>query len=433
MRISIFGTGYVGLVTGACLANLGHNVLCVDIDENKIQLLKEGIIPFYEPGLKELIIKNKERNRLNFTINCEEGVDFGEVVFNCVGTPSKEDGSAQLDYIFNVAKDVARYSQGYKLLINKSTVPPGTAKKCQEIIFETNPGSEVEVASNPEFLKEGNAVHDFTHPDKIVLGTKSNKASSLLRKVYTGRVRTYIPILETDWETSEMIKYANNSFLATKISFINEIANICNLIGADVKIVAQAMGLDYRISPKFLNAGIGYGGSCFPKDVRALVAKAKEFDYSAKLLNEVDQLNERQKEIMIPKIIEKLKEVGGSTVTLWGLSFKPKTDDIREATSLKLIQKLLDAGINVKVYDPIANELVKKIFDDKIIFCQSMEESIFASNAIVLVTEWDEFRNINLVELGKNMKTKILFDGRNIYEPEMIKEEGFEYCGVGRK
>ncbi|MBT4650989.1 UDP-glucose/GDP-mannose dehydrogenase family protein [Candidatus Woesearchaeota archaeon] len=433
MRISIFGTGYVGLVTGACLANLGHEILCVDIDSKKINSLIVGEIPFYEPGLKELVAKNKEKGRLKFSVDVEEGVSFGEVIFNCVGTPSEKNGSADLKYVLGVAESVGKFSKGHKLLINKSTVPPGTAKKCWNKILETNPVSEVEVVSNPEFLKEGSAVYDFTHPDKIVVGAKSGRAYGLLRKVYAGRVRTYIPFLETDWETAEMIKYANNSFLATKICFVNEIANICDGAGADVKLVTQAMGLDYRISPKFLNPGIGYGGSCFPKDVRALINSAEEKGYCAQLLKEVDQLNNRQKEIFVAPILDKLRAVGGNTVTLWGLSFKPRTDDIREATSLRLIKKLIGEGITVKVYDPIAMENVREEFGDSVSYCKGIDDSVEGSDVIVLVTEWDEFRNVNFLELGEKMRNKILFDGRNIYEPELVREEGFEYFGVGRK
>lgn len=437
MNISIFGTGYVGLVTGACLADLGHDILCVDINEKKIDSITEGKIPFYEPGLSELVLKNREKGRLSFTTDIQKGVQFGEAVFNCVGTPSKEDGAADLKYVFSVAESIAKFADGYKLLINKSTVPPGTAKKCSEIIQiivrEINSGSEIEVVSNPEFLAEGKAVYDFSHPDKIVVGAKSSKAFSLLRKIYTGRVRTYIPILETDWETAEMIKYANNSFLATKISFINEIANICDKVGADIKMVAQAMGMDYRINPKFLNAGIGYGGSCFPKDVQALYNVAKEKGYEAKLLAEVDLLNERQKLFLLQKIKAEHPNLQGKWITILGLSFKPNTDDLREAPSLVLISELLRLGAKIKVYDPVAVTEAKKSLGDKVIYCNSIEESVIDSAGIVLVTEWDEFRNINLLELGKRMKTKVLFDGRNIYEPEMVREEGFEYYGVGRR
>ena len=433
MKISIFGTGYVGLVTGACLANLGHEVLCVDIDEQKINQLNQGELPFYEPNLKELVIKNKEKGRLKFTTNVEEGVRFGKAIFNCVGTPSNEDGSADLKYVFSVAESVAKFAETPKVLINKSTVPPGTAQKCSEIIKQFNPNSEVEVVSNPEFLAEGRAIYDFTHPDKIVVGAKSSQAYEIIKKIYTGRVRTYIPIIETDWETAEIIKYANNSFLATKISFINEIANICDKVGADVKLVAQAMGMDYRISPKFLSPGVGYGGSCFPKDVRALFKVAHEKGYDAKLLKEVDQLNERQKLFLLEKVKSKYGDLNSKILTIWGLSFKPKTDDLREAPSLVLIKELLNLGAKLNVYDPIAMNETKKILGEGIKYCDSVETSVIGSEGIILVTEWDEFRNINLLELGKEMRSKILFDGRNIYEPDIVSKEGFEYFGVGRR
>lgn len=434
MKISIFGTGYVGLVTGSCLANLGHDVLCVDVDEAKLLLLNEGKIPFYEPGLKELVLKNKEKGKFNFTSNAQEAVEFGEVIFNCVGTPGREDGSADLQYVLAVAKSVGKYANSPNILINKSTVPPGTARKCAEIICAENPQSEVEVVSNPEFLAEGKAVYDFTHPDKIVIGTTSTRAAAMLRKIYTGRIRTYIPFVETDWETAEMIKYANNSFLATKISFANELANICECVGADVKQVTQAMGLDYRINPRFLNAGIGYGGSCFPKDVRALIHLAKEKGYTTQLLREVDSLNERQKKHLIQKIKSRFgQDLVGHSFSIWGVSFKPQTSDIRESPALTLIHELLVHGAKVTVFDPVAHEEAKIVLGEKVKFASSLADSTENSSAIILATEWDEFRNVNFAELGKTMKHKILFDGRNIYEPDLIREEGFEYVGVGRK
>lgn len=434
MKISIFGTGYVGLVTGVCLANLGHDVLCVDVDDAKLQLLNEGEIPFFEPGLKELVLKNKEKGKIGFTSNAQEAVEFGEVIFNCVGTPSREDGSADLQYVLAVAKSIGKYAKGYKILINKSTVPPGTARKCVEIICAENPQSEVEVVSNPEFLAEGKAVYDFTHPDKIVIGTTSARAAAVLRKIYTGRIRTYIPFVETDWETAEMIKYANNSFLATKISFANELANICECVGADVKQVTQAMGLDYRINPRFLNAGIGYGGSCFPKDVRALIHLAKEKGYDAHLLKEVNSLNERQKKHLIQKIKSRFgQDLAGHSFSVWGVSFKPQTSDIRESPALTLIHELLVHGAKVTVFDPVAHEEAKIVLGEKVKFASSLADSTENSSAIILATEWDEFRNVNFAELGKTMKHKILFDGRNIYEPDLIREEGFEYVGVGRR
>ncbi|HLD73261.1 MAG TPA: UDP-glucose/GDP-mannose dehydrogenase family protein [Candidatus Nanoarchaeia archaeon] len=433
MKISVFGTGYVGLVTGASLANLGHEVLCMDVDQNKIGQILASEMPFYEPGLKELVQKNRDIGRLTFSTDFQQAVQFGKVLFNCVGTPGKEDGSAELKYVFEVVENIVRFANEAKVIVNKSTVPPGTARKCAKLINQLNPRVEIEVVSNPEFLKQGNAVYDFNHPDKIVVGANSTAAFQTLQKVYHGLIKTYIPILEMDWESAEMVKYANNSFLATKISFINEIANICERVGADIRILSKAIGMDYRIGPKFLNAGIGYGGSCFPKDVRALIHTAKEHGYTSQLLNQVEKLNELQKTIFIPKIKETLARVQGDTVTLWGLSFKPKTSDLRGATSLRLIEELQKESITIKVYDPIAQEEAKKILKDSVTYSSSIKDSVSGSNLIILVTEWDEFRNVNFIELGGLMKSKIIFDGRNIYEPEQLKEAGFEYYGVGRK
>lgn len=445
MKISIFGTGYVGLVTGACLANLGHNVLCVDIDVGRISLLKEGKIPFYEPDLPELVFKNREKGRLNFTVDAQEGVNFAEVIFNCVGTPGMEDGSADLQYVFDVAEAVGRFADKYLLFVNKSTVPPGTARKCDYLIKKINPNSKVEVVSNPEFLREGAAVRAFNYPDKIVVGTNSDRADNsdkavhIMRKVYSGRLRTYLPMVETDWETAEIIKYANNTFLATKISFINEIANICDRVNADVKIVAMALGMDYRISPRFLNPGVGYGGSCFPKDVKAIVHTAKQHNYRAKLFEEVISLNERQKQVMIDKMemvfgdLNGGGSLNGKTFGILGLSFKPKTDDMREAPAIYIINELLRLGAKIQAFDPKAMNEAKKIFGDKIVYCSSPEEAAKGSSALLILTEWDEFRSLNLSELRQSMVDNKIFDGRNIYEPELVKEEGFEYYGVGRR
>ena len=428
MKISVFGAGFVGITTAACLANLGHEIVCIDIDKERIDELNKGIIPFFEPGLKELVELNLEKKRIIFTQNGELGVN-AEVIFNCVGTPQKEDGSANLQYIFEVVKTVANFSNKEIILINKSTVPPGTARKCQEMLKE----KAVKVISNPEFLKEGNAVYDFMHPDKIVIGGNDKDAIEKIKEVYSGLERPYLKILNTDWESAEIIKYANNSFLATKISFINEIANICDTVGGDVKLVSKALGMDYRISPKFLNAGLGYGGSCFPKDVRALINTAREQGYESKLLMEVDALNNRQRTFLIDKIKKNYEAYNNKILTIWGLTFKPKTSDTREAVSIKIIKDLLELGFKIKVHDPIANNEVKKIFKESIIYCSSAEESVIESEGIVLVTEWDEFRGINFLELGKLMKSKVLFDGRNIYQSKLLKDAGFKYYGVGRK
>ncbi len=434
MKITVFGVGYVGLTTGACLANLGHTVLCVDVDHNKIARLQEGKVPFYEPGLQDLVSQNVRKGKLSFGTSSEEGVKFGEVIFNCVGTPSMDDGSANLEYVFSVAKTIGEHINNYKIIVNKSTVPPGTARRTAEIISEYNKEEiPFDVVSNPEFLREGNAIRAFNYPDKIVVGTNSEKPLQIMRKVYSGRMRTYLPIVETDWETAETIKYANNTFLATKISFINEMANICDKVGADIKIVSMALGLDYRISPRFLNPGVGYGGSCFPKDVKALITTAKQHGYLASLFEEVDALNERQKRMIVQKIKERFDILHGKVFTILGLSFKPKTNDMREAPSIMIINELLSSGAILKVYDPCAMEDAKKIFNDKISYCVSVEEAAKDSNALIVVTEWDEFRSINFAELSKVMKDKIIFDGRNIYEPELIRDEGFEYVGMGRK
>lgn len=454
MKITIFGSGYVGLVTGASLANLGHHILCVDTDSRKIAALQQGSIPFYEPGLKELVLRNQKQNRLAFSSRLQEGIDFGEVLFICVGTPSKADGAANLEAVYAVTREVGEAAQDYKVLVNKSTVPPGTARKCQQLLQEINmqkmsisgnhPRFTIDVVSNPEFLKQGNAVYDFNHPDKIVVGAETEKAKAAMKKVYQGLLKTYLPFLEMNWETAEMVKYANNAFLATKISYVNEMANICELLGADIKHVAHAIGLDYRIGPKFLNAGIGYGGSCFSKDLRALVSAAQEKGYVATLLQEVDSFNERQKKIFLPKILEKLRQVPksqqerdgqsveGSIVTIWGASFKPKTSDLREAPAVSLIQELLQQGVQVRLYDPIALEEARRIFNNEVYYSTSIEDSVQGSNLIVLVTEWDEFRSVNFAELGKRMNSKILFDGRNIYDQALVRAEGFEYQGVGR-
>ena len=435
MNISIVGSGYVGITTGACLADQGHHVLCMDIDAKKVESLSKGEIPFYEPGLKELVVRNLKKGRLHFTTDAKKAVEHAKAIFNCVGTPGNEDGSANLQYVFDVARTVAEFANGYKVLINKSTVPPGTARKTQEIINTTNALAEVDVVSNPEFLKEGAAVSDFIHPDKIVVGTNNSpKAQQVMKEVYFGRLRTYIPVVETDWETAELIKYANNSFLATKISFINEMANICDTVGADVRILSKVLGLDYRISPKFLNPGVGYGGSCFPKDVRALTHTAKDKGYDAKLLRQVDHTNELQKEVLVKKILQSFdNELAGKTLCIWGLSFKPKTSDMREAPSITIVKKLLLHGATVKAYDPVAMDEAKKVFGQTITYCSSPEQAAQNSDAIVVVTEWNEFRGIDLEAIGNTMRQKKLFDGRNIYEPQMVKEEGFEYYGIGRQ
>lgn len=433
MKITVFGSGYVGLTTAACLANLGHEVMCVDIDEKKISMLQKGQMPFFEPGLEQLAKKNMQANRLTFTTNAKQAVEFGEVIFSCVGTPSKESGEADLTAVYSVARTIGKHTNNYKVIVNKSTVPPGTAREIKRQI-QTETKTEVDIVANPEFLREGEAIRAFNLPDKIVIGTDSEKAARIMKKVYTGRMRTYLPFVETDWETAELIKYASNALLATKISAINEIANICDRVGADVKMVSLALGLDPRIAPKFLNAGVGYGGSCFPKDVKALIETARQRGYHAKLLEQVDETNERQKRVMAQKIMEFFSNnIKGKVLSILGLSFKPKTSDMREAPSITIINALLGEGAIIKACDPAATDEAKKIFGDKITYYTTIEEAAKDSSAIILLTEWDDFRNIDFSKLKIEMKQKVIFDGRNIYEPEMVKEEGFEYRGIGRQ
>ena len=438
MKISIFGTGYVGLTTGACLANLGHDVLCMDINEKKIKSLKTGEIPFFEPGLEDLVLKNIHKKRLDFTTSVLNAVNFGEVIFNCVGTPSNKDSSAYLGYVWEVAEKIGRNMRDYKVIVNKSTVPPGTSRRLQQVVkFSQVQEVDFDVVSNPEFLKEGTAIRSFINPDKIVLGVESDRALHVMRKVYSGRMRTYLPILETDWETAELIKYANNTFLATKISFINEMANICDKVGADVKMVSQAIGMDYRISPRFLNAGVGYGGSCFPKDVKALISTAKKHGYTPQLFEAVDSVNKKQPYVFLDQIrttfADDLKD---KTLCILGLSFKPGTSDVRESPSLKIVKQLICEGAKLNVYDPVAKDEFAKLIlpgPSNLKYCNSVEESVQGSEAIILLTEWDEFRNLDFTNLRKIMKGNKFFDGRNVYDTEFVSEEGFEYHGIGRK
>ncbi len=436
MKIAIFGTGYVGLVTGSSLANLGHSVICVDIDQKKIENLQNGILPFYEPGLQELTLSQVKQERLTFTTNAGQAINECEIIFNCVGTPSDKDSNADLQYVWSVINTIKANATSPKIIINKSTVPPGTARECQELLNTLSRNITHHVISNPEFLKQGNAVYDFNHPDRIVIGSNNEDATKKVHELYHGLQKTYIPIIETDWETAELIKYANNSFLATKISFINEIANIADHVGADIKVVAQAIGLDYRIGPKFLNAGIGYGGSCFPKDVKALIATAKQKNYHATLLRSVDEFNETQKKILLPKLYQEFKNrnITRPKICLLGISFKPKTSDIRGAPSVTILNELTQKfpQESISFYDPVASNEIKKLFPN-IVSHKNPYDAANQADAVLILTEWDEFRNIDLTQLSTIMQTKILLDGRNIYEPETLKNVGFSYYGVGRQ
>ena len=438
MKISVVGTGYVGLVSGACFAESGINVTCVDVDEKKIEKLNNGIIPIYEPGLEDIYKKNVEKGRLVFTTNLAESLENADALFIAVGTPPDEDGSADLKYVLGVAREIGKNMDHYMVIATKSTVPVGTSKKVKEAILEElekrNVKIPFDVASNPEFLKEGNAVVDFLKPDRIVIGTESERAQKVMKRLYKPFLLNGHPIVFMDITSSEMTKYAANSMLATKISFINEIANLCEIVGADVESVRKGIGSDPRIGNKFIYPGTGYGGSCFPKDVQALIRTADENKYSLEILKAVERVNNRQKSVLFDKVSNYFKgDLKGKKFAIWGLSFKPKTDDMREAPSLVIIEKLLAAGATVSGYDPIAMEEGKRILGDKIEFAKDEYDATIDADALLLVTEWPEFRIPNFRVLEKLLKNKVIFDGRNIYDPEELAELEFEYFAIGRK
>jgi len=434
MKICIIGTGYVGLVTGTCFSDFGLEVTCVDKDSEKIKGLNSGKVPIYEPNLESLIKKNVSACRLIFTTDLEKAVKQSQVIFIAVGTPPNNDGSANLEQIEEVAKEVARYINEYKVIVNKSTVPVGTAAKIKEIINEyqnlSHPSS-FDVVSNPEFLREGSAVYDFTHPDKIVIGTNSDRALKIMQEIYRPLYLIDTPFVITNPETAELIKYACNAFLATKITFINEIANLCDKVGADVHQIAKAMGLDGRISPKFLHPGPGYGGSCFPKDTEALYRFASTCGYDFKLLKGVISANKRQRGLMVNKIKHHIGDLKGKIIAVLGLAFKQNTDDIRESPAIDIIKLLLQEKVKIKCFDPLAMENTKKILLD-LTYCQDEYETASDSDALVIATEWNQFRNLDLLKIKKLLKSPILFDLRNLYEPVNIKKLGFIYIGVGR-
>lgn len=437
MKISVIGTGYVGLVSGACFAETGIHVSCVDIDEKKINNLQKGIIPIYEPGLETIVKRNLEKNRLTFTTDITKSIEECEAVFIAVGTPPGEDGSADMKQVLTVASEIGKSIKNYTVVITKSTVPIGTSKIVKKTINDEleKRGVKIEfdVASNPEFLKEGAAVDDFLKPDRIILGTDSSRSETVLKKLYKPFLLNGHPIIFMDIPSAEITKYAANAMLATKISFMNDIANLCDLVGADINSVRKGIGTDPRIGEKFIYAGIGYGGSCFPKDVKALIKKSDDLGYSLDLVKSVEKVNERQKEVLFNKIIKHFKgDLKGKSFGLWGLSFKPNTDDMREAPSLVIIRKLLENGASVKAYDPAAVEEAKRILGDKIKYCSDMYEAVIDINALLLITEWPEFRLPNFKVLMKLMKEKVIFDGRNIYDPSEISEAGFCYYCIGR-
>lgn len=432
MYITVVGTGYVGLVTGTCLAETGNHVRCVDIDEKKVESLQNGNIPIYEPGLEILFERNVRQGRLSFTTSLEEGVSGAEIIFLALPTPPEENGSADLKFILRVAEQLGPLLKDYTVIVDKSTVPVGTCEKVRDRIAA---GSNVEfdVVSNPEFLREGVAVEDFMKPDRVVVGTTSEKAQKIMSELFAPLVRQGNPILFMDERSAELTKYAANAFLATKITFMNEIANLCEKLGANVDAVRKGIGTDNRIGKRFLFAGIGYGGSCFPKDVRALANSSDEVDYDFKILNAVMKVNSSQKTKLIPLMNDYFNNsLEGKIIALWGLAFKPSTDDIREAPSLDNIRMLLEAGASIRAYDPEAMEHVKKIFGDKIVFCKDEYEALENADALLIVTEWPVFRSPEFDKMANLMNHKVVFDGRNLYETDTMKKHGFAYFSIGR-
>jgi len=430
MKIAVIGTGYVGLVSGVCFAEVGVDVTCIDIDTKKIDGLKQGIIPIYEPGLKEIVEKNTQAGRLHFSTNLTECLSDIEIIFLAVGTPPLDDGSADLSYIFEVAKTIGRHICKYVLVVNKSTVPVGTARKIKQIITEemTARGNKADfdVASNPEFLKEGSAIKDFMSPDRVIVGTDSEKAKELMDRLYRPFMLNNYRVIHMDIPSAEMTKYASNAMLATRISFMNDIANICNMVGADVHLVRKGMGSDNRIGNKFLYPGVGYGGSCFPKDVKALINTAKSHGYRMRVLEAVEEVNETQKGVLFEKLLAHYNNnVRGMKIAVWGISFKPETDDIREAPSLVIIDLIKKVGGVVSVYDPVALEELRKHRNPDVIYAKDMYDACVDASALILVTEWKEFRIPSWPTLKKLMKEPVIFDGRNIYDRDELKNEGF--------
>ncbi len=437
MRIAIVGTGYVGLVTGTCFAEIGVDVTCVDTNEQKIEMLKRGIIPIYENGLEEMVLRNMKAKRLNFTTSLESCLDDVEVVFSAVGTPPDEDGSADLSYVLEVARTIGRNMKQYKLVVTKSTVPVGTARKVRAVIQEEldrrGVHIEFDVASNPEFLKEGNAINDFMSPDRVVVGVESERAEKLMTKLYKPFLLNNFRVLFMDIPSAEMTKYAANSMLATRISFMNDIANLCELVGADVNMVRSGIGSDTRIGRKFLYPGIGYGGSCFPKDVKALIKTAEQNGYVMRVLQAVEEVNESQKGALFDKLYKLFNgNLKGTKIALWGLAFKPETDDMREAPSLILIDKLLKAGCHIRAYDPAAMEECKRRIGDVIYYARDMYDALLDVDALMLVTEWKEFRLPSWAVIKKTMARPIVLDGRNIYDKKEMEDLGFVYSCIGR-
>ncbi|MCQ8103408.1 UDP-glucose/GDP-mannose dehydrogenase family protein [Methylomonas sp. SURF-2] len=439
MKITVFGSGYVGLVTGACLADVGNQVMCMDVDQAKIDKLKQGIIPIYEPGLEEMVKDNMLAGRLQFTTDVKEAVDFGLFQFVAVGTPPDEDGSADLKYVLAVAKSVAEHMTDYKIIVDKSTVPVGTADKVKQTVLDElakrGETLEFDVVSNPEFLKEGSALDDFMKPDRIVIGTDNPRTAELLKALYAPFNRSRERVITMDIRSAELTKYAANAMLATKISFMNELANLAERLGADIEHVRHGIGSDSRIGYSFIYPGCGYGGSCFPKDVKALERTAKEMGYHAELLSAVENVNDRQKHRLFEKISAHYPDgVQGKTFALWGLAFKPNTDDMREAPSRVLIDALTAAGATVQAYDPEALHEARRIFGDKagLMYCEKQADTLQTADALIIVTEWKQFRSPDFDALSRSLSDKVIFDGRNMYEPKFVKQAGLRYYAIGR-
>ena len=433
MKIAVIGTGYVGLVVGTCLAEMGNQLVCVDIDEVKIKRLQKGQIPIYESGLTDLVKRNVKEKRLVFTTDIKQAIQESEVVFSAVGTPPAKDHRADLSAVFAVAKSFGRHLNGYKVFVNKSTVPVGTSKKVKQIIAEeVKKRHPFDVVDNPEFLREGTAVKDFINPDRIVVGAENKRSREVMARIYAPLVRAGRPLNFTSVASAEIVKYGSNAFLATKISFINEMANFCEKAGGDVKEVAKGIGLDSRIGPRFLHAGIGWGGSCFPKDVNALIQTGREYGYEFRIIQAAAEVNQRQKYLLVKKLKKVQPNLKGKKIAIWGLSFKPKTDDMREAPALVVIRKLQEEGALIQVFDPVAMENARKMMASKNVkYFKTSYEALKDADVLLVLTEWDEFRSVDFAKMKKLMKGNWIFDGRNIYDPKEMKKAGFKYFGIG--
>lgn len=433
MHICVIGTGYVGLVTGTCLAEMGNNVICIDKDKKKLEKLKKGIVPIYEPGLEELIKSNVSENRLSFSDDIDSAVKKSLLCFIAVGTPLADDGSADLTAVYDVVKNIAQSMNEYKVIVNKSTVPVGTAQKVTKII-KKNTKFEFDVVSNPEFLKQGAAVEDFLKPDRVIIGSNSKKATEIMQELYAPFLRTGNPVITMDVKSAEMTKYAANSFLAVKISYINEIANICEEIGADIEMVRAGICSDRRIGSQFLFPGLGYGGSCFPKDINAMIKTAKDFGCEHRILKSTSETNKEQRQIFVKKILKKFgQDLTGKTFAIWGLAFKPKTNDMREAPSITIIEALLSHGAKIIAFDPKAMDTAKEIFSNKITYAKNAYDALKKADCLVLLTEWNEFRHPDFDKIKSLLNTPIIIDGRNQYDKELLQSKGFEYICIGKR